>query len=76
MTEFKSPSAAIDLKSRVVLLQQQHPILLQEQKVMIPFFMLKELVARILIQEANAEVATGDPRAVPQSPPTNGQGAP
>lgn len=76
MTEFKAPTAQIDLKHRIVMLQQQHPILLENQKVAIPFFMLKELVARIMMQEANAEMATGDPRAVNQPPPTNGQGQP
>jgi hypothetical protein len=62
----KMPKAAIDQTNRVVELQQEHPTIVgQTQRVLMPFAFAKQLLSKILSMEAQAEVMTGDPTAMP-----------
>jgi hypothetical protein len=74
VTQIQSPNANIDAKTRTVLLTQPHPLIIgQEQKVLVPWAMMKSIVGKIIDLEGMAEAQTGDPRAVP-APPANPNG--
>lgn len=75
MPQIKTPSVSIDMKSRTVLFEQQHPILLQDQKVIVPVAMMKQIVAKIMEMESNAEIAHSRGQAA-QPPSSNGEGGP
>lgn len=75
MSQIKVPKVSIDMKSRTVLFEQQHPILLDEQKVLVPIAMVKQIMARIMEMEAQAEVQHSQ-GGIPRPPSPNGEGGP
>jgi hypothetical protein len=67
------PKMSIDVKQRLVLVEQKHGTLVGEpQKVLLPFAAIKQLAAKLLMVEAQNEAATGDPR----TPPATADAAP
>lgn len=61
------PKVSIDPTRRLVLIEQEHGLLVgQMQKVVVPFAMWKRITGVLLTGEANAEAGT-------TTPPSNGQ---
>lgn len=67
----KIPKVRLEPVGRYVVVTQAHPTLIgQEQSVILPFSILKQITCEVMMLEAVAELTTGDAMAVPPEPKT------